>query len=46
MVTSVGLWMGENDDVIMVAGAKDDANQNWLHVQLIWKPSIVRQVWL
>lgn len=45
-VESVGLWMGENDKVIMVAGTRDEANDNWLNVQLIYKPCIETKEWL
>lgn len=45
-VESVGLWMGENDEVVMMAGAHDEDNHNWLNVQLIWKPSVIVKEWL
>jgi hypothetical protein len=45
-VETVGLWMGENDNVVMVAGTRDADNENWLNVQLIWKPSIISKEWL
>ena len=45
-VESVGLWMGENDEVVMVAGTRDMANDNWLNVQLIYKPCIIDKEWL
>lgn len=43
---SVGLWMGENDEVVMVGGTRDAETSNWLNVQLIWKPSIIEKEWL
>lgn len=45
-VESVGLWMGENENVVMVGGTRDAENQNWLNVQLIWKPCLVAKEWL
>ena len=49
-VESVGLWMGENDNVVMLAGTRagtrDSSNDNWLNCQLIWKQAIIEQEWL
>jgi hypothetical protein len=43
---SVGLWMGENDRIVMIGGSRDDTNDNWNEAQLIWKPSIISKEWL
>ena len=45
-VESVGLWMGENDDVVMIGGTRDKGNHSWLNCQLIWKESIRGKEWL
>lgn len=45
-VETVGIWMGENDDVVMVAHSRDDANQNWNVAMTIYKPCITQKVWL
>lgn len=50
-VETMGLWIGENEDVVMVAGTRAEAgsmgsSEQWLNCQLIWKPSIVSQEWL
>lgn len=43
---SVGLWMGENEHVVMLGGSRDSNNNNWNDVQLIWKPSMLVKEWL
>ncbi len=45
-VESVGIWIGETDRVVMLAGSRDKANDNWCECQLIWKPAIIGQMWL
>lgn len=49
-VETMGLWIGENEDVVMVAGTRAEAgamgSEQWLNCQLIWKPSIVSKEWL
>ena len=45
-VETVGLWMGENEEVVMVGGTRDTANESWLAVQLIYKPCITGMEWL
>ncbi len=45
-VESVGLWIGENDEVMMIAGTRDEENCNWLNVQLIWKKAVTGKEWL
>jgi hypothetical protein len=45
-VETIGLWMGENEHIVMVAGTRDFANESWLAVQLIWKNAITRKEWL
>lgn len=45
-VETVGLWMGENDSIVMVAGTRDSSNESWLHAQLIWKAAITAKEWL
>jgi hypothetical protein len=45
-VESVGLWMGENDQVVMIGGTRDSQNNGWLHCQLIWKTAIQSTEWL
>lgn len=45
-VETVGLWMGENERVVMVGGSRDADNENWGECQLIWKPSITSREWL
>lgn len=43
---TVGLWLGQDDDVVAVAQSRDEVNDNWLCAQIIWKPSIIRKEWL
>lgn len=43
---TVGIWMGENDNVVMVGQTRDAANDNWNQPMVIWKPSIVAKEWL
>ena len=45
-IETVGLWFGETDNVVMVAGSHDKHNDNWGECQLIWKPSITALEWL
>lgn len=45
-IETVGLWMGENERVVMVGGSRDADNDNWGECQLIWKPSITAKEWL
>lgn len=45
VVESIGFWIGENDDVIAIAGTKSDDNESWLNCQLIWKKAIKEQTW-
>lgn len=45
-IETVGLWMGESADVVMVGGSRDPNNSNWGECQLIWKPSITSKEWL
>jgi len=45
-VETVGLWMGENDNVVMVGGTRDQANDAWLNAQLVYKPCIRTVEWL
>ena len=43
-VESIGFWIGENDDVIAIAGTQTDDN-SFLNCQIIWKKAIKEQVW-
>jgi hypothetical protein len=45
-VESIGMWMGENDHVVYLAGTRDVDNENWLNCQLIWKRAIIEKEWL
>lgn len=45
-VESVGLWIGENDHVVYIAGTRDVENEHWLNCQIIWKRAIIEQEWL
>lgn len=45
-VETIGLWMGENDDIVAVAQSRDVGNDNWMAAQVIWKPSIISKEWL
>jgi len=45
-VESVGIWIGENDNVVIIAGTRDHENEQWLNCQLIWKKAIVEKRWL
>lgn len=45
-VETVGLWMGENEEIVMIGGSRDRLNGNWGECQLIWKPSISHKEWL
>lgn len=46
VIETVGIWIGESDDMVMVAGSRDETNCNWGECQLIWKPAISRKEWL
>ena len=45
-VETVGIWMGENDRVAMVAHSRDADNQNWNVCMTIYKPCILSKEWL
>jgi hypothetical protein len=45
-VETVGLWMGENDDCIMIGSTRDSKANSWLGAQLIWKDAICKKEWL
>lgn len=50
-IETVGIWMGENPNVVMVGGSRDPSNVdsskgNWGECQLIWKLAITRMEWL
>lgn len=49
-VETVGLWLGENDNVVMVAGTRASAesmgSEQYLNAQVIYKPCIVSKEWL
>jgi len=49
-VETIGLWLGENDNVVMVAGTRAmegmGQSEQYLNAQVIWKPSIVSKEWL
>lgn len=45
-VETVGIWMGENDRVVMVAHSRDADNENWNVAMTIYKPCIIRKEWL
>jgi hypothetical protein len=49
-VETVGLWLGENDNVVMVAGTRATAesmgSEQYLNAQVIYKPCIVSKEWL
>lgn len=43
---TVGMWLGESADAIIIAQSRDKHNDNWMAIQVIWKPSLVRKEWL
>ena len=43
-VESIGFWIGENDDVIAIAGTQTD-DESFLNCQLIWKQAIKEKAW-
>jgi hypothetical protein len=43
-VESIGFWIGENENVIAIAGTQTD-DQSFLNCQLIWKKSIEEKMW-
>lgn len=49
-VETVGLWLGENDNVVAVAGTRalgeDKGSEQYLNAQLIYKPCVVSKEWL
>lgn len=45
-VETVGIWMGENDRVVMVAHSRDADNENWNVSMTLYKPCIIRKEWL
>lgn len=45
VVESVGFWVGENDDVIAIAGTQTD-DQSFLNCQIIWKKAIEEKAWV
>lgn len=45
-VETVGIWMGENEEVIAVAQSRDEDNCNWLAAQIILKSCVVKKEWL
>jgi hypothetical protein len=45
-IETVGLWMGEDEEIVMIGGSRDRLNENWGECQLIWKPSISLKEWL
>lgn len=45
-VETVGLWMGENEHVVMVGQSRDVTNGNWMAGTLIYKPCILDKEWL
>lgn len=45
-VETVGLWVGENENVVCVAQSRDEKNDNWMSVMAIWKPSVQVVEWI
>jgi hypothetical protein len=45
-VVTVGMWMGESDEAVMVGGSHDVSNNNWGECQLILKATITERTWL
>lgn len=45
-VETVGLWMGENARVVMIAHSRDSVNENWNVSMAIYKPCILKKEWL
>lgn len=49
-VETVGLWLGENEHVVVVAGTRamgeEAGSEQYLNCQLIYKPCIVIKEWL
>lgn len=45
-VETVGIWMGENERVVMVAHSRDADNENWNVSMSIYKPCIIKKEWL
>ncbi len=45
-VETVGLWMGENERVVMIAHSRDQDNENWNVCMAIYKPCIKTKEWL
>ena len=44
-VDSIGFWIGENEDVIAIAGTKSD-DDSFLNCQIIWKKAIEEKKWV
>jgi hypothetical protein len=45
-VETVGIWMGENDRVVMVAHSRDHENENWNVAMAVYKPCLISKEWL
>lgn len=45
-VKSVGFWVGENDNVVALAGSVAEGSESILNCQLIYKPCIVTKEFL
>lgn len=45
-VETVGIWMGENERVVMVAHSRDSDNNNWNVAMTVFKPCIIKKEWL
>lgn len=43
---TVGLWLGEDDEHIVIAQTRDKQNDNWLMAQVIWKHAVLLVEWL
>lgn len=44
-VESIGFWIGENDDVIAIAGTMT-GGADFLNCQLVWKRAIMEKTWM
>lgn len=45
-VETVGLWMGQNDAVVMIGSSRDAHSNSWLGIQLVWKDAITTKEFL
>lgn len=45
-VETVGIWMGENERVVMVAHSRDHENENWNVAMAVYKPCLIKKEWL